>query len=61
MKSKIDFPIDDADKVGTINTKLLVELANENADKSKKTSLASPIPQLDGVSVEKKVTFTFVC
>ena len=44
MKSKINFPIDDADKVGTINTKLLVELANENADKSKKTSLASSIP-----------------
>ena len=38
----------------TINTKLCVELANENAN------LTSPIPQLDGVSEEKKATFSCV-
>ena len=43
-----------------INTKLCFELANENADKSNKTSLTSPIPQLDGVSEEKKATFSCV-
>ena len=50
----------DGEKVDTINTKLLVELANENSMKSKETSQASPIPQLDGLSEEKRVTFTFV-
>jgi hypothetical protein len=53
-------PLHDAYKVDTIDTKLLLELANENADKSNKTSLTSQIPQLDGVSEEKKATFSFV-
>jgi hypothetical protein len=52
--------IHDAEKVDTINTKLLVELANENSMKSKETSQASHIPQLDGSCEEKRVSFNFV-